>query len=111
MEVFAEADRTELISVIQDITKIDKKDIESVLKAYPEAISMLLKFSKPMNDGSKRVEINGIGIYRLKQQPASVGKGLAAGVEIPAHLTLKVKAHRGMLDAVTNHFDMEAKNR
>lgn len=110
-EVFAEADRAELISVINDITKVSKKEIEAVLTAFPQAVAMLLKFSEPLEDGSKRAEIHNIGIFRLKKQAASVGVGISAGVEIAEHMTLKIKAHKGLLDAVSDQFELETKNR
>jgi len=110
MEVFAEADRSEMIGVIHDLTKVSKADVKAVLTAFPEAAAMLLKFSKPMDDGSKRAEIHGIGVFRLKQRAASIGVGFSAGVEIPEHMTLKVKAHAGLLEAVSKQFEIEVKN-
>lgn len=110
MPRFAEADRTEMIGVIHDMTKVSQQDVEKVLSAFPGAIAMMLKYSEPLPDGSKRAEIHNIGIFRLKRREASVGAGLAAGLDIPEHLTLKVKAHKGMLDAVQEQFEMETKN-
>ena len=84
---------------------VDKEEVlYQALKALPKAIALAAKEAEPEVDGTRRVEIFGGMILRVRLVDEREGTGLADGVTIPEHYTLKIKPHKGMLSVFEKVF-------
>jgi len=107
-----EADASEFRAVLYEVTgaEVTEGAIADIIVNYPKAIALVLKGSEPLPDGSRRCELwNGL-IIHLDKRDAAVGHGVAEGVEIPEHYTVRVKFHKKFLDTLSNEFGLEVKN-
>lgn len=107
-----EADASEFRSVLYEVTgaEVTEGAIIDVLQNYPQAIALLLKHSEALPDGSRRCELWNGFVMHLDKRGASEGHGIAEGVEIPEHYTIRVKLHKKFLDTLSKEFELEVKN-
>ena len=105
-----EADGKELLTILSAKTGFEEKVIKEVLDALPHCVAGWLLGYGQTEPGKHRGEQHGGLIYTLERKPESEGHGVAEGVTIPEHYALNIKAHKGFLDAMNEHFDVAVKN-
>ena len=107
-----EADAQEFKAILYEITAptVTMEAIDEVLRAYPIALAKLLKAAArvPFDDG--RAELYGGLIANLDKRDAAIGHGVADGIPIPEHYTLRLKGHKKFLDAFAEELGLEVKN-
>ncbi len=67
--------KQEFVSAIAEKTNLTKKDVEAVLKAYPEVVTEELK------KGGK-IQLIGFGTYEVSERAARTGRNPQTGKEI-----------------------------
>jgi hypothetical protein len=112
VQVTGEADGEELKAILNEITPgfITPEHIDVIVRKMAQAKALLLHRSNPLEDGSLRCELWGGEIIHVKRKDASVGTGVADGVEIPEHFQVHTKLHSHTLDALGAALGLPCKN-
>lgn len=110
-QVEKEADKSELIKIIRELTNDDELQtiaIKKVVDALPLAIAALMHRAPSDKPGQRRAELHGGIIVRAKVKPARLQK-LPGGneVNVPEHFKLYIKGHKGFLDVLSEQFGIE----
>ena len=87
--------KTELIAAIAHSTKLSKKDCETVLKAFTDAVTKELK-------KKGKVQLVGFGTFEVSKRAAREGRNPQTGatMKIPASYAPRFKAGKALKDAV-----------
>ena len=87
--------KTELVDAIAKATGLSKKDSETAVKAFTEAVSKELK-------KKGKVQLVGFGTFETAKRAARTGKNpqTGASIKIPAATVPKFKAGKALKDAV-----------
>ena len=105
------ADNKEFRAVLYDQIngKIDLEDINLILDKYADAISVWLKYSEQLTDGylfGRNDEFT----FRIRNEPETIGHGVAEGHIEPSHYSLYIKASTKTLKVLSDKLGKEVKN-
>ncbi len=80
--------------------------IFQVLKHLPGALAEVAHSAEPEADvESRRVEVAGLCIVKLKRKQEREAHGHFEGVIVPAHYKLSIRPHLGLLEKFKRKFD------
>jgi DNA-binding protein HU-beta len=87
--------KSQILSAIAEKTGLKKKDVQNVLAAHVELIVKLLK-------KEKKAKLDGLGIFRVRQSKARMGRNPATGepIKIKAKTRLRMTVAKALKDQV-----------
>lgn len=87
--------KSQILTAIAEKTELKKKDVVAVLAANNEIIVKLLK-------KEKKAKLDGLGIFRVRQSKARMGRNPATGepIKIKAKTRLRMTVAKALKDQV-----------
>jgi DNA-binding protein HU-beta len=87
--------KSQILTAIAEKTELKKKDVVAVLAANNEIIIKLLK-------KEKKAKLDGLGIFRVRQSKARMGRNPATGepIKIKAKTRLRMTVAKALKDQV-----------
>jgi DNA-binding protein HU-beta len=87
--------KSQVLTAIAEKTGLKKKDVQNVLAANNELIVKLLK-------KDKKAKLDGLGIFRVRQSKARMGRNPATGepIKIKAKTRLRMTVAKALKDQV-----------
>lgn len=87
--------KSQILTAIAEKTELKKKDVVAVLAANNEIIVKLLK-------KEKKAKLDGLGIFRVRQSKARMGRNPATGepIKIKAKTRLRMTIAKALKDQV-----------
>lgn len=87
--------KSQILTAIAEKTGLKKKDVQNVLAANNELIVKLLK-------KDKKAKLDGLGIFRVRQSKARMGRNPATGepIKIKAKTRLRMTVAKALKDQV-----------
>jgi DNA-binding protein HU-beta len=84
-----------MLSTLANGTGLKKKDVENVMQALTKTIYKTLK-------KEKKIKLDGLGVFQLKDRKARVGRNPRTGeaVNIPAKKVVKFRVIKSLKEAV-----------
>lgn len=106
-DVTGEADLQDLVNVLRYelLEDIPEEIFFRVLQALPVATAVVMQRAGADDRGRYRFEGKGLYIATLKPVAESIGYGIAEGVVLPEHYSLKIKATKGFKYAFRSLFN------
>ncbi len=87
--------KSEMIRVLADEAKVSKKEVKTVLEALNAVVIKTLK-------KDKKVKIQGLGIFAVRDRKARIGRNPMTGeqIQIPAKRVVKFRVAKDVKNAV-----------